>query len=141
MDIEIGSHVYRNSDGRIDIEGVPQIAITLRKPGGPLLVNFVGYDEVGRVPVKMVDSSLQINERRAYEVTRTAASLLLKNLETGKTVLQIELREGGRVSFRQGEFLTVKAHRLELSPTEWRLEKHRISGGESDVKGGSVTIG
>jgi hypothetical protein len=141
MDIEIGSHVYRNCDGRIDIEGVPQIAITLPKPTGPLLVNFVMYDEGGRVPVKMVDSSMQLNERRAYELTKTPASLLLKNQETGKVVLHIELREGGRVVVRQGEFLTIKAHRLDLSPTEWRLEKHRMSGGESDVKGGSVAIG
>ena len=140
MDIEIGSHQYRNGDGRVDVEGVPQISITLPKPTGPLLINFVGYDEVGRVPVKMVDSSLQINERRAHELTKTPTSVLLKNLENGKVVLHIELRDG-RVVFRQGEFMTVKAHRLELSPTEWRLEKHRVSGGESDMKGGSVAIG
>lgn len=140
MDIEIGSHVYRNGDGRVDVEGVPQIAITLPKPTGPLLINFVGYDEIGRVPVKMVDSSLQINERRAHELIKTPTSVVLKNLETGKVILQMELREG-RVVLRQGEFLTVKAHRLEISPTEWRLEKHKKSGGETDLQGGSVAIG
>ena len=140
MDIEIGSHQCRNGDGRVDVEGVPQISITLPKATGPLLINFVGYDEVGRVPVKMVDSSLQINERRAHELTKTPTSVLLKNLENGKVVLHVELRDG-RVVFRQGEFMTVKAHRLELSPTEWRLEKHRKSAGETDLQGGSVAIG
>jgi hypothetical protein len=140
MDIEVGSHVYRNSDGRIDIEGVPQLAIVLPKPAGPLLVNFIMYDDVGRVLVKLVESTMQFNERRAHELTKTPTSVLLKNQETGKVVLHIELRDG-RVVIRQGEFLTIKAHRLELSPTEWRLEKRRMSGGESDVKGGSVAIG
>ncbi len=64
MDLEIGSNLYRDTDGTVEIEGVPQLTMTLRKPEGPLLVHFVIFDEVGRVTAKVVDSSLAYNERR-----------------------------------------------------------------------------
>ena len=141
MDLEIGSNLYRNTDGMLEIEGVPQIMIALRKPGGPLLVNFVVFDNVGRVEAKMVDSTMAFNERRAHELTRTPTGLVMKHSESGKVVLQVELKESGRVVVQKGEFLTVKGHLLEISPVEWRLEKCRMSGGDTDLKGGAVLIG
>lgn len=141
MDLEIGSNLYRNADGMLEIEGVPQIMIALRKPSGPLLVNFVVFDNVGRVMAKVVDSTMAFNERRAYELTRTPTGLAMKHSESGKVVLQVEVKESGRVVVQNGEFLTVKGHLLEISPVEWRLEKHRMSGGDTDLKGGAVLIG
>lgn len=141
MDVEIGSNLYRNTDGTVEIEGVPQIAVTLKSQTGPLLVNFVQFDQVGRVIVKLTDSTMTFNERRAHELTTSRTSVLLKNMETGKVVLHVEIKEGGRVSFRQGSFLTMKGHPLEISPTEWRVEKHRMSGKESDMQGKAVAIG
>jgi hypothetical protein len=141
MDIEIGSNLYRNTDGTVEVEGVPQIAVALKTAAGPLLVNFVQFDQAGRITVKVVDSSVAFNERRAHELLASPTSVLLKNLESSKVVLQVELKEGGRVSFRQGNILTVKGHLLEISPTEWRIEKQRSSGQESDRQGKSVSIG
>ncbi len=141
MDVEIGSNLYRNTDGTVEIEGVPQIALTLRGQTGPLLINFVQFDQAGRVIVKVVDSAMAFNERRAHDLTTTPTSFLLKNRESGQVVLQIELKEAGRVLFRQGSFLTMKGHLLEISPTEWRVEKRRMSGKESDLQGKAVAIG
>jgi hypothetical protein len=141
MDIEIGSNLYRNTDGTVEVEGVPQITLALKGAAGPLLVNFVQFDQVGRITVKVVDSSVAFNERRAHELLTSPTSVLLKNLESGKVVLQAALKEGGRVSLLQGSILTVKGHLLEISPTEWRIEKHRLSGQESDLQGKSISIG
>ncbi|MBI3603105.1 MAG: hypothetical protein HY205_01470 [Nitrospirae bacterium] len=141
MDIEIGSNLYRNTDGTVEIEGVPQIALTLKTPQGPLLVNFVLFDEGGRVTVKVVDGTLAFNERRAYELTKTTTSLLLKNTETGKVALQVELKESSLVVFKQGTFLTMKGHRFDISPTEWHVGKHRMSGKEIDTQGKAAAIG
>ena len=55
MDLEIGSNLYRNTDGTVEVEGVPQMTVGLRKPEGPLLVNFVMFDQVGRVVMTVVD--------------------------------------------------------------------------------------
>jgi len=141
MDVEIGSNLYRNTDGAVEIEGVPQLMLALRRPGGPLLVNFVLYDNVGRVVAKVVDSTIAFNERRAYELTKLPAGLLLTHVESGKVALQAELKENGRVVVQKGEFLTVKGHLLEISPVEWRVEERRLSGGDRDLNGGAVVIG
>ena len=44
MDIQIGPHLYRNSNGTIEVEGVPQIDIEPRPSGGFPKVNFAIFD-------------------------------------------------------------------------------------------------
>jgi len=141
VDIEIGSNLYRNCDGTVEVEGVPQIEVTIPNPRGPLRLNCVVYDDLGRLIVKVVDGALAFNERRAHELSRTQTGVLLKNTETGKVVLQAELKESGRVVLKQGELLTAKGHLLQISPTEWRIDKRRLSGKDQDVNGKSVAIG
>lgn len=141
MDMEIGSNLYRNTDGTVEVEGVPQLTVSLRKPEGPLLVNFVLFDETGRVCAKVVDSTMAFNERRAHELTRTPSSVLLKHSESGKIVLEVALKAPDRVVVTNGAFLTMKGHELEISPTEWRVQKRRMSGEDNDVLGGAVAIG
>ncbi len=141
MDLEIGSNVYRNTDGIVECEGLAQLELTLRKPDGPLMVNFVVFDEVGRVTAKVVSSSMAFNERRALELSRTPTSLVITRGEGGKVILQVELVAPDRVAIRKGEFITAKGHVLEITSTEWRVGKQRMSGKETDVKGRSVEIG
>ena len=59
MDLEVGSNLYQNTDGTIEIEGVPQIHIAL-KPNA-LLINFALFDANGRMTAKLVDSTLMVN--------------------------------------------------------------------------------
>jgi hypothetical protein len=141
MDLQIGSTLYRNTDGVLVIEGVPQMTIGLKQPGGPLLVNFVGFDEGGRVEVKMVGSALAFNERRAYDVSKHPAGLELRHAESGKVVFRLELAAEDRVVFKQGEFRTLRAHLFQVSPTEWKVDRQQKSGGEEDRQGKSVEIG
>src|SRR2546422_3637907 len=142
MDVEIGSNLYRNTDGAVEIEGVPQLMLALRRPGGPLLVNFVLYDNVGRVVAKVVDSTIALNERRAYELTKLPAGLVLTHVESSKVALQAELKENGRVAVPKGEFLTVKGHLLEISPVEWRGGERPPRGGRNGLKrGGGWGVG
>lgn len=141
MDIEVGSNLYRNSDGTIEIEGVPQISVALRKPGGPLLLNFVLFDENGRMIAKVLESSLSFNEARVFELSRTPTGLVLRHTDGGKVALQVDLKAGDRVVFSKGDFLTIKGHRLVIAPTEWRIDPQRASGQDNDVQGKAVSIG
>ena len=141
MDIEIGSNVFRNVNGTINIEGLPQLEISIPKKAGSLLVNFALFDDTGRMKAKVVDSNLTFNERRAYELSKTPKSVSLKHGETGITVFALELQDGGRVIFSQGSFHTIKGHVLEVTPSDYRLDKRRMSGGDTDANGGSVQIG
>ncbi len=141
MDVEIGSNLFRDTDGTIEVEGVPQIEVTLRTPSGPLLVNFVLFDDTGRLIAKVVNSSLAFNEMGVYEVSRSPTSFVMTQVESKKVTLKADLKEVGRVVISQGEFVTAKGHLLEISPVECKVGKNRSSWGDTDAKGGPAAIG
>jgi hypothetical protein len=141
MDVEVGSNLYRNSDGTIEIEGVPQIQVAQHPSTGALLINFALFDQTGRMLAKVVDSTLMFNERRAYEVTKTTKSVTMKEAASGKVLLQMELKAPNVVSFSKGEFHTMKGHVLQVSAKDWKIDKQQKSGLDQDVKGGAVLIG
>ena len=141
MDIEVGSNLYRDTDGMIEIEGVPQIQVALKPTTGDLLVTFALFDAGGKVTAKLIDSTLMINERRAYELTKTNKSVAMKEAESGKILLQFDVKASDVVSFLQGEFHTMKGRLFQVSPTEWKLDKQQKSGLTLDAKGGAVSIG
>ncbi|MBX3237254.1 MAG: hypothetical protein KF814_13985 [Nitrospiraceae bacterium] len=141
MDIEIGSNLYRNVNGVIDIEGVPQFEVSIKQPSRALLVNFALFDEVGRMTAKVVDSTLMFNERRTYELAKTPTSVTLKHGESGAVVFQMELRASDCVALRQGSFYTMKGHKMDVSPTECRIDKKRFTGKDTDAQGGPASLG
>jgi hypothetical protein len=141
MDVEVGSNLYRNTDGTIEVEGIPQIQIALKPTTGVLLVNFALFDAGGKVTAKLVDSTLMINEKRAYEVNKTPKSLLLTHPASGTIILQMDVKASEVVAFTKGEFHTVKGHVIHVSPVEWKIDKLRVSGTTQDLKGGSVVLG
>ena len=141
MNIEVGSNLYRNSDGTIEIEGVPQIQVAQHPSTGALLVNFALFDAEGRMLAKVVDSTLMFNERRAYDVSKTAQSLVLTEAASGKVVLQLDMKPPDLISFSKGEFHTMKGRLLEVSAKEWKIAKQTKSGQTVDAKGGAVSIG
>lgn len=141
MDVEVGSNLYRNTDGTIEVEGIPQIQLSVKPTTGALLVNFALFDAAGKVTAKLNDSTLMINEKRAYEVSRTPKSLELTHLGSGNVILKMELKTPDLVAFTKGAFHTIKGHLFEVSPTEWKIDKLRASGTTQDVKGGSVVLG
>jgi len=139
MDLEVGSNLYQNTDGTIEIEGVPQIQVAL-KPN-VLLVSFAVFDATGKMTAKLVDSTLMFNERRAYELAKTNNSVAMKEAESGKILLQFEMKTADVVSLSRGEFHTMKGRLLHVSPTEWKIDKQQKSGLMQDAKGGAVSIG
>jgi hypothetical protein len=141
MDVEVGSNLYRNTDGTIEVEGVPQIQVALKPATGALLVNFALFDAGGKVVAKLVDSTLMINEKRAYEVNKTPKSLRLIQSATGTVILQMDVKTPDVVAFTKGEFHTMKGHVIHVSSVEWKIDKLRVSGTTQDLKGGSVVIG
>lgn len=141
MDIEIGSNLYRNANGIIEIEGVPQIQVVRHPSTRALLVTFALFDANGRMLAKLVDSTMMYNERRAYELTKTNQSVAMKEAESGKILLHIEVKAAEVVSLSRGEFHTMKGRLFQVSPMEWKLEKQQTSGLTQETDGGVVSIG
>ena len=104
-------------------------------------MNFALFDADGKVAAKLTDSTLMINEKRAYEVTKTPKSLLLTHSASGTVILQMEMKAPDVVAFTKGEFHTIKGHMIRITPTEWNIDKLRASGTTQDVNGKSVVLG
>jgi hypothetical protein len=141
VDIEIGSNLYRNSDGTVEIEGVPQIQATLEPSTGALFVSFALFDANGRMRAKVVDSTMVFNDRRAYDYERTAKSVVIKDAVSGKVLFQLEVKAPNVISLPKGEFHTMKGHLFEVSEQEWKIGTQKVSGQAQDAQGKSVSIG
>ena len=141
MDIQIGPHWYKNTDGTIEIEGLPQIEIEFRDNGKPPRINFAIFDAVGKMPGKLMNSSLAVNEQGAYTLTKDASSLVLKKSDSGQDVLHLKFEDANRVMIPWGEFYTLKGHLLKITPSEWTVEKLTGKEGETDMGGKPATLG
>jgi hypothetical protein len=141
MDIQIGSNVYRNTDGTVEVEGLPQITVAQKASGGRPLISFIIYDQTGRVLAKVVDSTMAFNERRVFDLNRTEKGVVISEMESGKVVLQIEFKGDGVALISKAEFLTVKGHLLEVTSTEWKIGDRKMSGQTTDAKGLAAAIG
>lgn len=141
MDMEIGSNLYRNTDGTVEIEGVPQIQIALKRPTGQILVNFALFDGNGKVVAKLTDSTLMFNERRAYELAKTSGQVTLRHADSKQIVLQVDALASDRVGVGQANFHSIKGHLVEVSPKQWKIERQQVSGTTQDMNGGAVKIG
>lgn len=141
MDVVIGGNVYRNSDGTVLVEGVPQIELGLKQPTGPVLVNFALFDENGRMKAKIVNSSLMFNEAGAYSLARVDNGVVLKHVQTDKVILRAEVKTPNTITVPEAEFYTPRGRTLHVTPVEWSIGGTRTAQGDEDVKGGSVELG
>ncbi len=141
MDIEIGSNLFRNTNGAVEIEGVPHFQMSVKPSNGAVLLNLALFDQSGRMVAKVVDSTLAFNERRAYELNKTGTMLELKEQESGTVVLRLTQPSPGRVTIDQGHFWTIKGHLCTISPTECKIDTHTVSKQETDANGGVASLG
>ena len=142
MDVKVGPHWYRNSNGTVEIEGLPQLELELRKTGGvPVRVNFAIFDSGGKLHAKIEANSLVINEQGAYHLERSERGLMLTTISNRKRVLVINVGEDNQVEIPEGEFYTLKGHILKINSQEWSVEKTKGVSGETDMKGKAVAVG
>jgi len=141
MDIQVGQHLYRNTDGTMEIEGALQIEIALREGDAPPQLNFALFDGAGKMPAKLMKSTFDINEASAYELTKSPTNLVLNHLPSGTNVLTLDVTPEKRVVISKGKFFTLKGHTIEITPEEWTIEKTTVGEGETDMKGKAACLG
>ena len=141
MDIQVGQHVYRNTDGTIEIEGALQMEISLRGGGASPQLTFAIFDGAGKMPAKLQDNNFSINQGSAYSLTKSQTSLMITHLESGIEVLNLTVESEKKVVISKGSFHTLKGHIINITPEEWTLEKTTVKKGETDMKGKAARLG
>ena len=141
MDIQVGQHVYRNTDGTIEIEGALQMEISLRGGGASPQLTFAIFDGAGKMPAKLQDNNFSINQGSAYSLTKSQTSLMITHLESGTEVLNLTVESEKKVVISKGSFYTLKGHIINITPEEWTIEKTTVKKGETDMKGKAARLG
>ena len=141
MDIQVGQHVYRNTDGTIEIEGALQMEISLRSGGASPQLTFAIFDGAGKMPAKLQDNNFSINQGSAYSLTKSQTSLMITHLESGTEILNLTVESEKKVVISKGSFYTLKGHIINITPEEWTLEKTTVKKGETDMKGKAARLG
>ena len=141
MDIQVGQHVYRNTDGTIEIEGALQMEISLRSGGASPQLTFAIFDGAGKMPAKLQDNNFSINQGSAYSLTKSQTSLMITHPESGTEVLNLTVESEKKVVISKGSFYTLKGHIINITPEEWTLEKTTVKKGEKDMKGKAARLG
>ena len=141
MDIQVGQHVYRNTDGTIEIEGALQMEISLRGGGASPQLTFAIFDGAGKMPAKLQDNNFSINQGSAYSLTKSQTSLMITHPESGTEVLNLTVESEKKVVISKGSFYTLKGHIINITPEEWTLEKTTVKKGETDMKGKAARLG
>ena len=141
MDIQVGQHVYRNTDGTIEIEGALQMEISLRSGGASPQLTFAIFDGAGKMPAKLQNSNFSLNEGSAYSLTKSQTSLMITHPESGTEVLNLTVESEKKVVISKGSFYTLKGHIINITPEEWTLEKTTVKKGETDMKGKAARLG
>ena len=141
MDIQVGQHVYRNTDGTIEIEGALQMEISLRSGGASPQLTFAIFDGAGKMPAKLQDNNFSINQGSAYSLTKSQTSLMITHLASGMEVLNLTVESEKKVVISKGSFHTLKGHIINITPEEWTLEKTTVKKGETDMKGKAASLG
>lgn len=141
MDIEIGSNVFRNTNGIVEMEGVQQFNLSLKPSTGAIQLNFVLFDQNGRMTAKVVESTMAFNERRACEIEKTPTSVVLKDTENSSVVIRVSRPAPDRLVITEGRFWTIKGHLCTISDIACKIDKHSVSKQDTDAKGGCASIG
>ncbi|MEC9005870.1 MAG: hypothetical protein VX564_02950 [Nitrospirota bacterium] len=141
MDIQVGQHVYRNTDGTIEIEGALQMEISLRSGGASPQLTFAIFDGAGKMPAKLQGNNFSINQGSAYSLTKSQTSLMITHPESGTEVLNLTVESEKKVVISKGSFYTLKGHIINITPEEWTLEKTTVKKGETDMKGKAARLG
>jgi len=141
MDIQVGKHVYRNTDGTIEIEGALQMEIFLRSSGAPPQLTFAIFDRAGKMTAKLQNSHFSINEGSAYSLAKSPTSLLITHHESGTEVLNLTVKSENMIVISEGSFYTLKGHMINITPKEWTIEKTTVTEGETDMRGKAASLG
>ncbi len=141
MDIQVGQHLYSNTDGTIEIEGALQMEISLRGDSAPPQLTFAIFDGAGKMPAKLQNNYFSINEGSAYSLTKSQASLVITHLESGMEILNLTAESENKVVISKGNFYTLKGHIINITPKEWTIEKTTVQEGETDMKGKAASLG
>lgn len=150
MDLNIGSNIYRNTNGILKIQGREQIVIEIRGEEKPLFLTMDFYDAHGEHLAHLRRNAWAFNRINRFEIQTGPSSQSLftysafvrvVDQETGDTAVEVKLVEKECIHILHGKFYSHRGQLLEITPHCLRLPgRPSLFGNVSDARGGPTMI-
>jgi hypothetical protein len=141
MELNIGSNIFQNTNGILNISGKNQIFLEIGEEDQRLLVSMDVYDSGGRHVAKLKQNAWVFNNNNLYRVTVQPLSLRLINVDTEETVVEIRAVEQNKIVISYGAFYTHTGALLEITPHHCKIGGLTTSGNTIDSSGEAADIG
>jgi len=140
MDIEIGSNVYRNAQGVIDIDGMTQFSFDHNRRYNETMLKGMVFDQHGTLAARISENSLSLNLRGEYEMVSDASVVKLLHREKQEVLLEVKFLDKERVQIHKARLFTGRGRPFEVTPSLWRLADKSHSGETLDCAGEPVKL-
>ena len=150
MELNIGTNVYRNTNGVLIVHGKEQLVLQIQPENHQLCLTMDFYDATGTQIGHVRRNIVAFDSENRFELSASPASLplftspsWLKVLDktTGETVLEATLTEHEQIHIVQGKFYSHKGQLIEITPNYCRIPGNPATfGNVVDVHGNPVLL-
>jgi hypothetical protein len=140
MDFEIGSNVYRNAQGRIDIDGMTQFSFDHNRRYNETMLKGMVFDQHGTLAARISENTFSLNLRGEYEMVSDASMVKVLHKEKQEILLEVRFLDKERVQIHRARLFTGKGRMFEVTPSLWRIADKSHSDETLDCAGEPVTL-
>ena len=151
MELNVGSNIFRNTNGVLTLQGKEQIVLEMKPDHTHLLLTMDLYNGEGSHIAHLRRNSWAFNEKDRFQLIASPAALSLfsdpvwlrvTDKETGEVVLEVSPLDKERVQVLRGKFHTHKGKLVEITSHYCRMAGGMTRFGDvADLGGGAVVIG
>ena len=151
LELRIGSHIFRRTNGIVRIHGKEQLVIELKPELGLLLATLDLYNERGTRIAHLRRNVLTLNESGRFTVdvrlgpslsSSDIPSVRLRDLQSGHLVFEARMAATSRVDLVCGRLHSHKGMLVEITSHYCRIGSHTTLFREIvETRGGPVILG
>ncbi|MCS6896752.1 MAG: hypothetical protein NZM29_02165 [Nitrospira sp.] len=151
FELLIGSNIFRDTNGVVQILEKEQLVLELRPDEGLLLVTMDLYDEHGARLAHLRRNMFAVNRSRQFEVEVHGSESGIENdppwvrlfeKQSGLLILEASMASPHRAHIRAGRFYSHRGTLIEITPHYCRLGSQTTLFGEIiEARGGMVILG
>lgn len=152
LELNIGSNIFRNTNGVLKIQGKEQIVLELRPDDHELLLTMDLYDGEGTHIAHLRRNTWAFNAASRFVFATTSASspslfsepswLKVSDSQTGDPILEITPANQAKIYVVSGKFYTHKGQLVEITSHVCRIGNNLTMFGDVfESRGGIASIG
>jgi len=150
MELNVGSNIFRNTNGVLALQGKEQIVLEMKLDHTQLLLTMDIYDAEGNHLAHLRRNTWAFNDKNRFQLSTSPVALSLftdpvwlklTDKETGDVLLEVSAVNKEKIQVLRGKFHTHKGKLVEITSHYCRM----IGGNKkfcevADVRGGAVVI-